>query len=87
MLHAQVTPDGQRTMRTSLSASKELTSVAQLPGSWLAGCTWLHCEGYCLYRPQFTRDAMSAAKAQHAQVRGFRVAGDALRSAIPKNGH
>lgn len=64
----QVTPKGQRTMRTSLSASKELTSVAQLPGNWLDGCVWLHCEGYCLYRPEFVREAMRAAKKQGAQV-------------------
>ena len=55
-------------MRTALSASRELTSVAQLPGSWLAGARWLHCEGYCLYRPDFARDAMRAAKAAGAQV-------------------
>ena len=68
-MHAvQVTPDGQRTMRTSLSASKELTSVAQLPESWLDDCRWLHCEGYCLYRPDFARDVMLAAKSQQAQV-------------------
>ena len=65
---AQVTPGGQRTMRTCLSASKELASVAQLPSSWLDGFAWLHCEGYCLYRPDFLREAMRSARKLRAQV-------------------
>ncbi len=65
----QVTPDGQRTMRTALGASTELTHVSALPADWLPPrCAWLHCEGYCLYRPGFARAAMRAAKAAGATV-------------------
>ncbi|GLC40082.1 hypothetical protein PLESTB_000627100 [Pleodorina starrii] len=63
-----VTPDGQRTMRTCLGASLELRSSAQLPAGWADGCRLLHAEGYCLYRPQLTREVMSAARAAGALV-------------------
>ena len=67
-----MTPDGQRTMRTALGASTELTSLASLPADWMpAGCSWLHCEGYCLYRPEFAKAAMRAAKAAGATVIGI----------------
>jgi sugar/nucleoside kinase (ribokinase family) len=45
-----VTPDGQRTMRTYLGASAQLTTAAMLPVDWCSGAVLLHCEGYCLYR-------------------------------------
>ena len=65
----QVTPDGQRTMRTALGASTELTELSALPEDWLPPrAAWLHCEGYCLYRPGFAREAMRAAKAAGATV-------------------
>lgn len=57
-----VTPDGQRTMRTCLGASAHLTSSSMLPVGWNTGLTLLHCEGYCLYRPQLAQQAMVAAK-------------------------
>jgi sugar/nucleoside kinase (ribokinase family) len=63
-----VTPDGQRTMRTCLGASARLQSAAQLPAGWCSGAALLHCEGYCLYRPQLAREAMAAAKAAGALV-------------------
>jgi hypothetical protein len=63
-----VTPDGQRTMRTCLGASLELQSASMLPGSWSDGCQLLHCEGYCLYRPQLAAEMMRAAKARGALV-------------------
>lgn len=63
-----VTPDGQRTMRTCLGASLELTAASQLPASWAAGAKLLHCEGYCLYRPQLTQAAMEVARKAGALV-------------------
>jgi hypothetical protein len=59
---AQVTPDGQRTMRTFLGAAGELRRGAQLPVHVLDGSaanlSLLHCEGYCLYRPEVAAAAM-----------------------------
>eukprot|EP00775_Hariotina_reticulata_P013102 gene13102-13230_t len=63
-----VTPDGQRTMRTCLGASAQLTSASLLPVDWCRGAVLLHCEGYCLYRPQLAQEAMLAAKAAGALV-------------------
>uniref|UniRef100_A0A383WAB7 Cilia- and flagella-associated protein 91 n=1 Tax=Tetradesmus obliquus TaxID=3088 RepID=A0A383WAB7_TETOB len=63
-----VTPDGQRTMRTCLGASAHLTSSSMLPQGWPAGAALLHCEGYCLYRPQLAREAMREAKQAGALV-------------------
>lgn len=63
-----VTPDGQRTMRTCLGASAHLTSADQLPAGWCEGAVLLHCEGYCLYRPQLAAEAMRRAKQAGALV-------------------
>ncbi len=63
----QVTPDSERTMRTCLSAARELKTV-DLPGGWESGCALMHAEGYCLYKGDLLRDAMRAARAQGAQV-------------------
>jgi sugar/nucleoside kinase (ribokinase family) len=63
-----VTPDGQRTMRTCLGASAHLTAAEQLPAGWCDETLLLHCEGYCLYRPQLAREAMSRAKQAGALV-------------------
>lgn len=63
-----VTPDGQRTMRTCLGASAHLTAAEQLPAGWCDGALLLHCEGYCLYRPQLAREAMRKAKQAGALV-------------------
>ncbi|KAF6260038.1 solute carrier, TRAMD3 or PAT1-domain-containing protein [Scenedesmus sp. NREL 46B-D3] len=63
-----VTPDGQRTMRTCLGASAHLTSSSMLPAGWAAGAALLHCEGYCLYRPQLALEAMREAQRQGALV-------------------
>eukprot|EP00878_Enallax_costatus_P015473 GHUV01016208.1.p1 GENE.GHUV01016208.1~~GHUV01016208.1.p1 ORF type:complete len:314 (+),score=77.91 GHUV01016208.1:810-1751(+) len=63
-----VTPDGQRTMRTCLGASEHLSSASMLPSGWTDNAVLLHCEGYCLYRPQLAREAMTAAKQAGALV-------------------
>ncbi|DBA91709.1 TPA: hypothetical protein ACH3X1_003306 [Trebouxia sp. C0004] len=63
-----LTPDGERTMRTHLGASSELDKAEQLPEGWTNNCRLLHCEGYCLYKPELTRGAMQAAKAAGAEV-------------------
>jgi hypothetical protein len=65
----QVTPSGQRTMRTCLGAAAELQRLDQLPTGWADGLRWLHCEGYCLHRPGLAIAAMRAARAAGAQVR------------------
>ena len=63
-----LTPDGERTMRTHLGAASELESAEQLPDGWTTNCRLLHCEGYCLFKPELTRGAMQAAKAAGAEV-------------------
>jgi len=63
-----VTPDGQRTMRTCLGASLELKTAEQIPSSWHEGIQLLHCEGYCLYRPQLAKQMTKAAREQGAIV-------------------
>lgn len=66
--HCLVTPDGERTMRTCLGAATELASVQQLPAGWADALQLLHCEGYCLWRPQLALGAMRAAREAGAQV-------------------
>ena len=66
--HCLITPDGERTMRTCLGAATELVSVQQLPAGWADGLQLLHCEGYCLWRPQLAVGAMRAAREAGAQV-------------------
>jgi len=63
-----VTPDGQRTMRTCLGASLELTRLGQLPSGWATGVSLVHCEGYCLYRPAFTREVSQGLTAMRYSV-------------------
>lgn len=63
-----ITPDGERTMRPHLGAAAELKSAKQLPKGWTQGCRLLHCEGYCLYRPELAAGAMQAAKDAGAEV-------------------
>lgn len=55
-------------MRTCLGASAHLTSSTMLPTGWCSGAVLLHCEGYCLYRPQLAREAMSEARKAGALV-------------------
>lgn len=64
----QVTPGGQRTMRTHLAAASRLVGISQLPGEWCKGCSLLHMEGYVLYRPQLAREAIQAARQEGALV-------------------
>ncbi|CAG9460645.1 unnamed protein product [Pedinophyceae sp. YPF-701] len=64
-----VTPDGQRTMRTHLGAALGLTSLDTLPEDWLPpGTAVLHLEGYALYKPDYSVNAMRAAKRAGALV-------------------
>lgn len=63
-----VTCDAQRTMRTHLGAATELRDGALLPAGWDAGLQLLHCEGYCLYRPDLARVVMRRARAVGATV-------------------
>lgn len=39
-----------------------------LPRGWTDNAVLLHCEGYCLYRPQLAKEAMTAAKQAGALV-------------------
>ena len=55
-------------MRTHLGASSELEKADQLPDGWTNNCRLLHCEGYCLYKPDLMRGAMQAAKKAGAEV-------------------
>lgn len=77
-----VTPDGERTMRPHLGAAAELKSANQLPQGWVDGCRLLHCEGYCLYRPQLAVGAMRAAKDAGAEVHFHRHASANLASPL-----
>lgn len=64
----QVTPDGQRTMRTCLCASLELNAPGLLPPGLAPQGGLLHCEGYTLYRPAVAEAAMRAARAAGGRV-------------------
>lgn len=56
-------------MRTHLGAATELRSVGQMPPGWDAGgVSLLHCEGYCLYRPEAAAAAMRRARELGALV-------------------
>jgi sugar/nucleoside kinase (ribokinase family) len=62
-----VTPDGQRTMRTCLGAAQQLR-VEDLPVPAIQASDLLHCEGYCLYKADVLKAAVSIAKASHRLV-------------------
>lgn len=64
----QVTPGGERTMRTCLGAADELREAALLPPGWARGCAWLHCEGYVLHRPAVALAVIGEAAAGGAKV-------------------
>ena len=55
-------------MRTYLGAAAQLTDLAMLPPEWCAGCHLLHLEGYVLYKPQFAKDAIAAARRRGSQA-------------------
>lgn len=81
-----VTPDGQRTMRTCLGAAAELKSCEQLGAAWWPTApapALLHCEGYCLYRPELARGAMAAAKRGGARVSLDLASFEVVRSCWP----
>ena len=63
----QVLPDGERTMRTCLSAALEMQAEC-LPSNWLDSARALHLEGYALYKPQLTKAAIAQARARGAMV-------------------
>lgn len=67
---ALVSPDGERTMRTFLGASAELTGPEFLGAVRRAmpRCRLLHVEGYVLYNPKLVQTAMKAAKDNGALV-------------------
>ena len=43
-------------------------SCMQIASGWSTGLNLLHCEGYCLYRPQLAKEMMTIAKAAGALV-------------------
>lgn len=55
-------------MRTCLGAAAELQAAKQLPAGWAEGCAWLHCEGYCLHKPDVALAVMRAARQAGARV-------------------
>lgn len=62
-----VTPDGQRTMRTSLGASSEMTAEELHPIDF-AGMRLVHIEGYSLHRQGFAERMIGLAKEAGAQI-------------------
>ncbi len=62
-----VTPDGERTMRSYLGASAEV-SAGDLNKSYFEGVRLVHVEGYTILRETYAGDAMEMAKAASAQV-------------------
>lgn len=62
-----VTPDGERTMRTYLGASKEL-SAEDLDPHLFKGARLLHVEGYTLDCPHVTKEAFRIAKEHHLTI-------------------
>ena len=64
----KVTEDGERTMRTCLSAAGELKLPEQLPQGWPDDCRAVHLEGYCLYRPQLAEHIITTARRKGALV-------------------
>lgn len=60
---ALVTPDGQRTMRTSLGAASGLQTAASLPTGWAEDVACVHLEGYTLWRPGLATGLLRAARA------------------------
>lgn len=67
-MHPKVSDNGERTMRTCLSAAAELQDPNQLPAGWASGSSLLHLEGYSLYRPQVAEAALRAARHKAATV-------------------
>ena len=62
---ALVTPDAQRTMRTSLGAAMTL-SPAEISGSDFAGCRHAHIEGYLVFNQALADAVLAAARAAGA---------------------
>lgn len=62
----QVTPDGQRTMRTCLAAAACFRDPGSVPAELVQGAGLVHCEGYCLYRPGLTEGLLAAGRATGA---------------------
>ena len=88
---ALVTPDGQRTMRTSLGAAASFREATAAPAGWAQGATAVHVEGYALWRQglvegllQEVRRASPTATTSLdcASVEVVAARGDALWAAI-----
>ena len=47
---------------------KDAWTPSQIASDWNHGIQLLHCEGYCLYRPQLAKEMMMTAKAAGALV-------------------
>ena len=62
-----VGPDGQRTMRTLLSASREMTA-SDLAPNYFIGAKLFHVEGYTLLNGGLTKKAMKLAKNARASI-------------------
>lgn len=65
----QVTPDGERTMRTCLAAASGLYTISQLPEDWSKNSNLFHLEGYVMYKPQLCHEILSTAKQKGIMVR------------------
>ena len=62
-----VSPDGERTFRDFLGASKEFTGQELIP-EMFAGVKLVHIEGYTLMNPDLTQQAMELAKQAGALI-------------------
>jgi sugar/nucleoside kinase (ribokinase family) len=73
---SMVTPDGQRTMRTSLGAAMTL-SPGEIVAADFAGCRHAHIEGYLLFNPaladQVARTARAAGCTLSLELSSFEV--------------
>lgn len=66
-LACMVLPDGERTFRDFLGASKELNG-AELSADMFKGVKWVHVEGYTLLNHNLTQRAMELAKEAGAKI-------------------
>jgi len=66
-----ITPDAERTMRTSLAVSSHL-AARHVPAEKIAAATWLFVEGYVFANPSTgqhaIREALRVAKAHHTKI-------------------
>lgn len=55
-------------MRTCLAAAGDLQRATQIPDDLLEHASLLHCEGYCLYRPELPEGLFKKARSRGAIV-------------------